>query len=381
MKKLKKSNNESQPVTTATNCNPADLMSMMNGMGGNMMMPNGMVSPMMDNTVVDHQPAEPLPAIVDTESVVTEESLTGDLPYFRYDICNVVPLCISEEKLEENKYVIVLKLLCKDCSGNLIILARSYGLESKEELDAVSELPLFDEKYFINTKLSANLLVEGLPAFTTELDFTAEDSSCSVIYVTGTSIDGTANSEEKETRFYLTTDVYSCINYIDYYIFASINNQHDLGLAVAVGYKTPSYSPIFMVDKIEKIINIAPVDNKVKRKSFKKKDISTAVGIIVKVSRFVSTTEREIAQILIPMVLDKKFDKSKFKGKTMSDIMETYCTDSDQYISTLNAPDSRIFGVDKEYTMIRGENKDNQSKIFLLDASILEELDQMVYEF
>ena len=81
------------------------------------------------------------------------------------------------------------------------------------------------------------------------------------------------------------------------------------------------------------------------------------------------------------MVLDKKFDKSKFKGKTMSDIMETYCTDSDQYISTLNAPDSRSFGVDKEYTMIRGENKDHQSKIFLLDASILEELDQMVYEF
>ena len=92
MKKLKKSNNESQPVTTATNCNPADLMSMMNGMCGNMMMPNGMVPPMMDNTVVDHQPAEPLPAIVDSESVVIEESLTGDLPYFRYDICNVVPL-------------------------------------------------------------------------------------------------------------------------------------------------------------------------------------------------------------------------------------------------------------------------------------------------
>ena len=180
MKKLKKSNNESQPVTTATNCNPADLMSMMNGISGNMMMPNGMVPPMTDNTVVDNQPAEPLPAIVDSESVVTEESLTGDLPYFRYDICNVVPLCISEEKLEENKYVIVLKLLCKDCSGNLIILARSYGLESKEELDAVSELPLFDEKYFINIKLSAKLLVEGLPACTTALDFTAEDSSCPV---------------------------------------------------------------------------------------------------------------------------------------------------------------------------------------------------------
>ena len=103
MKKLKKSNNESQPVTTATNCNPVDLMSMMNGMGGNMMMPDGIVPPMMDNTVVDHQPTEPLPAIVDTESVVTKESLTRDLPYFRYDICNVVPLCISEEKLEENK--------------------------------------------------------------------------------------------------------------------------------------------------------------------------------------------------------------------------------------------------------------------------------------
>ena len=75
MKKLKKSNNESQPVTTATNCNPADLMSMMNGMGGSMMMPNGMLPPMTDNTVVDNQPAEPLPAIVDSESVVTEESL------------------------------------------------------------------------------------------------------------------------------------------------------------------------------------------------------------------------------------------------------------------------------------------------------------------
>lgn len=377
MKRLKnKSENQQQNV--ATDINSTDLLGMMGSM--NNMGFKGPTIGEFNQEEATEVIQEQAPIENNIDQIVP--ALVGEIPedFEKYNIISFCPLCISKEEFEGGaKIAITLKLLCKDISGKLIVLVRNYGLESREELEAISALPMFEDNYFINTKIAADLLINALNTYSTEFDFTCNNLTVDnpEIYLTGKSING----GDIETRFYITTDIYSAINYIDYYIFASISNEHDLCLATGVGYQAPSFSPIFIVDKIEKIVNIAPVDNKAKKKSFKKKDTSTAVGVIAKVSRFVSTTEREVAQVLIPLVLDKKFDKNKFKGKTMTDVMQSYCVDSDQYISTLYAPDSRILGVDKEYTMIRGENKDHNTKIFLLDASTLEELDQMIGEF
>ena len=276
--------------------------------------------------------------------------------------------------------------LCKDGDDKLFILMRNYILNSEEDKMSIWALPFYHDydEEFDSGKIVNSLLNQCLDTYVSGMEFSVDDSFKKIsnpsVYLKASSI-----STKEEVVIKMTADVFSCMAFIDSYIFDKVDNEHDLTLATVAGSKVLDTSvEFFVVDKIESIVSMAPAEVHVKRKGLaklfgtKNKKYNTTLGIVLKVSRYISNDEREIVHILTPFDVGVEYDESKFRGNTIDNIQSNYYGDSDQYVGTLMISNIRLLGVDKEYMVIRGKSKDKRVKIFLFDSSVQQELKSLI---
>ena len=339
--------------------------------------------------IIDVAPGE-FKEVKEENSVVTEET----------------PIPPSEEVENKEEYLILktatpynatvinahgvsvgtIYFLCKDGDDKLFILMRNYILNSEEDKMSILALPFYHDydEEFASGKIVNSLLNQCLDTYVSGMEFSVDDSFKKVsnpsVYLKASSI-----STKEEVVIKMTADIFSCMSFIDSYIFDKVDNEHDLTLATVAGSKVLDTSvEFFVVDKIESIVSMAPVEVHVKRKGLaklfgtKNKKYNTTLGIVLKVSRYISNNEREIVHILTPFDVGVEYDESKFRGNTIDNIQSNYYGDSDQYVGTLMISNIRLLGVDKEYMVIRGKSKDKRVKIFLFDSSVQQELKSLI---
>lgn len=286
-----------------------------------------------------------------------------------------------------NKTIGTIYFICKDNDDKLFILMANYILESEEQINYFYSLPFYKdyEFEFVSTKIVNNFLVNCLDSYVSDLDFTIDNlndiHSIPDVYISANKV-----STKEKVNLKMNPEIFSCIAFINSYIYDRIDNIHDLTLATVAGSKSNDnyFVEFFVVDKINSVISMAPAEVSVKRKGLskifglKKNKYETTVGIVFKVSRFINNTDREVAHILAPFNVGTTFDNSKFRGNTIEKIQSKYYGDSDQYVGTLIINNIRIYGVDKEYMIIRGKRKDKVVKIFLLDSAAQKELNFLI---
>ena len=300
----------------------------------------------------------------------------------------------NPEKGQYGKAVLTF-LARKDIGSNkdqLVTFSIAYQITKDNEdfiydLDCVED----DEYDFIGRRILNKSLINYLDSyvvfdtkFATEENFDKEENP----YLT---LDATESDTRKAVKLRMTTDIASCVMFIDSYIKEMINNDHDFMLATTAGSKiSPNAAKFFVVDKIENIVEMAGAIvtdvyegknpfKKLHNKLFKKKRIyDTTVGLVLKVSKFVDKDTKETDFILTPFDVGVNFEQAKFRGKTLDDIQGKYFGDADQYVGTLMITNTHLMGVDKDYMIIRGKNKDGQLRLFLFDQSIQEELKHLI---
>lgn len=320
-------------------------------------------------------------------------------------IDSIVPLGISKRIITKDGKdinIATLTFLIHGSLSELMILGKNYIIESKEQNDLIEALPFYNDDKFESYKVSTGLLCRTLESHISDLDLTAvnitnelydwlhivDNSNTSEFFNSGHGkfmIESKNIDNNEDGKFIITPYIADCIKFIDSYIYGGIKNEHDLTLASVLPVEKPTENGlgfvacpeenIFLVDNIEDIVSMAPAITKKQ-----KKDI-TSIGVVLKVSNFVSTSEKNIAYILIPFDSEEGYGIKKFKGKSIDDIMKEYYGDSDQYVSRLMIDDVRIGGLDKEYMMIKGCTKDEKYTMFLLDKAAKEKLINMIKEY
>lgn len=334
--------------------------------------------------------AEEFKEVKEENSVVTEET---PIPSFD-EVENKEEYLILKTATPYNATIMnahgvsvgTIYFLCKDGDDKLFILMRNYILNSEEDKMSIWALPFYHDydEEFASGKIVNSLLNQCLDTYVSGMEFSVDDSFKKVsnpsVYLKASSI-----STKEEVIIKMTADIFSCMSFIDSYVFDKVDNEHDLTLATVAGSKVLDTSvEFFVVDKIESIVSMAPAEVHVKRKGFaklfgtKNKKYNTTLGIVLKVSRYISNNEREIVHILTPFDVGVEYDESKFRGNTIDNIQSNYYGDSDQYVGTLMIPSVRLLGVDKEYMVIRGKSKDKRVKIFLFDSSVQQELKSLI---
>ena len=284
------------------------------------------------------------------------------------------------------KHVATIYFLCKNKDNNLFVLMRNYILDSEEEILSIQALPFAqdDDIDFASRKIVNNMLNTCLDTYVIDMKFHV-DEGFDKIANPDVWLEANKLSTKEEVKIKMTADIFSCIAFIDSYIFEGIDNEHDLTLATVAGSKVIDSSvDFFIVDKIESIVSMAPAEVKVKRKGLaklfglKKVKYDTTLGIVLKVSKYINNNEREVAQILTPFDVGVQFDESKFRGNTIDNIQDKYYGDSDQFVGTLMITNIRLYGIDKEYMIIRGKTKDKKVRLFLFDSSTQQELRHLI---
>lgn len=279
-----------------------------------------------------------------------------------------------------------LYFLCRDNNNNLFVIMKNFNsTEINSNIIPFAEDTEFD---FASRKIVCNSLRNYLDCYTVDMQFYVEDNFASdknpTVYMYGTS-----NSEDglKTTKLEMSSNVFTCINFVNEYVKDNIECEHDLALATVAGSKITNSAEFFVVDKVEVVSIVPAIMPKTKFRKFVDKikgvkEITTNIAMVIKVTRFIDKDLKESDYILTTFNASRVFDEDKFKNKSIEDIQNTYYGDSDQYISTLLTMDTRLLGaIDKNYMIIRGKNKYKNLKIFLFDDTIVEELNRLINEF
>lgn len=351
-------------------------MGAMGGLGG---MLGGLMGGSMPSVNLDD------PNVIDGEATIDGEKVT--IPNKDRFILTATPFNLSVAKSNNDKEVATLSYLCKDKDSKLFIVARNFIIDSEEDREIIATIPFAEDvdSDFASRIICNHMFMQNMDVYVADMNFKVDDdfnkNEDPIVHVEAIDI-----KSKDVINIDMTAEVFSCIAYIDSYVFEDLTNDHDLTLAsVAASKETESPTTFFVVDSLEGIISMAPAvvpkTGIEKIKHLFSKETTSTVGVIAKFNRFISKDEKETATILCPLDVGKVYPDSKFKGKTIADIENTYFTDADQYVATLIVQNIRIFGVDKEYMMIRGKTKDKKVKIFLLDSAIKEQLEYKIEEF
>ena len=322
------------------------------------------------------------------DMIPTEDIIDADVTEITSDkiedksniIKTVTPFTIvSREK--NGKNVATLSFLCLDGNDELFTLNRNYVLD-EEDNEIIKLIDFHVECMYPNAIICNQLITNHLPCYISDFKFEVENLKDNRVF-----LNATETRKMTVKKFEFDPEVYAALNFIDDYIFGEdIENDYDLRLATAIGSKENDNVEFFVIDSIDNITSMVSIDthsNNIfdKIKDVFSKDESTSIGLVFRASRFISKAERETISLLTPFDIGVVLDKSKFKGDTIKSLQENYYGDSDQYVSTLIADESRIYGIDKEYLMIRGKNKNGIIKIFLLDQNIKADLIHKIKEY
>jgi len=330
-----------------------------------------------------------------SEIICTEEESQIDYKEANpINIMTATPLLIQykDQNKHDNYVVANITFLCTDDSNSIFTLSRNFIIDDINELNYLESIPLYEENNFISTKIAAYYINKNNLSYITDFNFTVAPNYDKVknpkVNFVGFEIINEDNVLRKGERkiFTVSPDIFACISFIESYIHECITNEYDLTMATVGGSKIVENSEFFVINDIVDIISLAPADKELTFKEkissiFKKKELSTSIALVAKVMRY-SDAGPEILSLLIPFNIGIRLPKEKFKsGDTVKEIQDKYFGDSDQYISTFIVSKVRFKGIDKEFMVVRGKNKDNNFKIFLIDSSIKTKLIKMIEEY
>jgi len=345
--------------------------------------------------------------------------MNGMMPMMGDVIGNVEAKEITEEEVAEEEKVIniltaspynifkygevpnmsaTISFICRTVDNELITLNKSYKITTDEQEMFLECTGLLedDEADFIGKRILTRTLINYLPTYNSNLEFETEedfDKSEDPHFVLKNCREG---SSLALATIRMSSNIASTIMFVDSYLTDDVINDHDFMLATTVGSKVEeSPAEIFVVDHIDSIVAMAGAEvdyeessnffkrifNKIFRRGKNKAVYDTTIGLVAKVSRFKDKDTKENYFVLIPFNIGVSFPEEKFRGKTIQSIQNEYFGDADQYVSTLTIPTTHIFGVDKDYMILRAKNKDKKLKIFLIDNSVKEELIHQINNF
>jgi hypothetical protein len=321
-----------------------------------------------------------------------------DFAYSVIHVKTVTPLDITTYKNKNvGTYFATMNFLCtiesddtKTYPNKLAIICKNYLGKHEEDVETCEVMPFFIDDEFISRKICDHLLFENIPRIITEFDFIADSfiasgESDSVNFKGHLLTEYMIPDQKDDILMDVSLEQFASLAFIDSYIVNGDMNEYDLSLATAVGSKIPDkVSKFFVIDDIVSIVSMCKAEKKSKnifKNIFCKKENNTSIGLVFKAMRYKNANERETVSLLTPFNLEVSLPDKKFKGDTVESLEEKYYGDADQYVSTLLVENIRLQGVDKEYMMIRGKNKNMDVYVFLLDASITDKLTKLIEEY
>lgn len=296
----------------------------------------------------------------DVDEVVKDESKDEEIPIHRID--RVVPLTILAKKNYQGHTIESLVLLGHDSDEDkFVAFIHNYITYDYDTVDIIKTIPFHSDNNFISEKMVASMLLNSkyVDSYITDFKFDLDDEMNTVKLLCN------PNKSGKQTIFEFSNNLFSSISFIDNYIADPITNNHDISVATAHGYDDSKEVKIFRVSELKEILSMAEVDKK-----------STTISLVLKVA----DKEDNIAKILCSFNVGKRFPRSKFKKATVEYLERGFLVDGDQYLEEYMFT-AQIKNEDKEYTIIRGTNKNNESKLFLFGIDDIKKLETMIEEY
>lgn len=373
---MKTTSRKNQPDSQPTPSPDMGMSNMFgNMMGGGMMggmPPFQQPEPPVEENVIDGEYKEVSPEPVESDDTATNEMIITD-EVVEDQTANHITMKTSSLMTiyrKEDSTIATVYFLCKDINDKLFVLAKNYQAETREDIKSLDNIVGSESELWYNNKLTHRMIMNTLNCYNTDFDF-GEQSDFKTNFDPYISITASKSDTNEEYNISMPSEQFACIAYIDNYIIAGKNNEHDFNIACS-GMFSESIPPaqFAVVENIESIVYMTEA---VKVSKFKKIGSKESLAVVMKVSYFIGN-ERQVNYILTPWYTDKKYNKSKFKGKTIKDIENDFYKDADQYNANLKVDELRLNNIDKEYMMLHGVNKEGQVKIFLLDSSVKEEL-------
>lgn len=244
--------------------------------------------------------------------------------------------------------------LCKDNNDELFILNTNYVIESLEDDEMLKTMIIHNTRMFVGTTLVTSILVDSLKSYTTDFEMKKENSDITMSAIT---------SDKKYITLKLSENIFASMKMMDSFILEGITNPHDISLASISAFTNDNDSIEFVeISKIESIVNISKIS---------KNDI----GVIFRVA-----LSDEVVSLLVPFRVEFNIKRKKFKGLSMDKIQETYMSDDNQYVNEF-CFNFKFSNIDKDYFCIKGKNKNNISKLFLLDSTTVIELKNLIESY
>jgi len=269
---------------------------------------------------------------------------------------NSVPYNISPKILN----VSTLFFIAQTKSGDTCVLYTSYLSEEEIEDEMIKSSPFHVDNNFSSFRICADIIVDSFPTYIT--DFIFDYNNEEEYYKFSIMCKNIDNSNDP-TRFYMSSDVFCSIKYIDNYLFDGNINNYELSMASISGREMDNLSKVIMVEKIDSIAAVVQI----------KKSTTYAIEFIV-------VNGENKYTILSTFDLGKKFNRKKSKGITIDKLNNTFLKDSDQYLQIFSEF-CKFNNINKEYLIIKAKNKDNINNIFMIDEDIKTEFEKMIFEY
>ena len=297
----------------------------------------------------------------------------------RIILSKATPLGISEKQGEKS---VMLLFLCKTTLNQLFILKRAIGIESDEDAHVIISNPLYDNNNFINQKATEALLISTLPSYLTDLDFNVDtDYTYNKKTLVSTDFYG---EDGNMINVYMPVDVFGAIAYTEYNVFCGLNNNHALTKSIISALEPAEEMGFFVVEEIEEIVSMAQVEvaNPKKKLFGKKQQLGNTIALVAKVSRTVQAEDnhlvKEFAYLLFSVATQNSYNKSKFKGYTVSKLSEEFFGDNDQFVTDYMIDQIRMFNIDKEFMAIKGSSKNNDTFMFMFDSNMCKKIERLI---
>ena len=288
-------------------------------------------------------------------------------------VCPInMSIIIPKSKDEDNEsysFIGRVTWLCKTVFDNLLCLTSNYVAEDEYDEESLVNIPLLEDKNYVNFKIESDMLMGTLPHYLTDLEFSFDSNSDSIHHTSDTEIYCVGiEYKDEQTIFHKITvspEVFGVLKFMDEYILEGVPNYGNLHRSILTGPIEDNNTSIFVVDKIN-ILDIARIGGR----------RSTSVAIKMEVSHVQKTEEKY--NLLVPFDLGKKFPKKKFGKKKAEELSNGYFKDPNNYIDdfTFNCELK-----DVDYLFLRCRNANDDSILFAIPNDIKSVLIDTIEEY
>ena len=220
------------------------------------------------------------------------------------------------------------------------ILSVNYILSGDEDIAKLQKLPFFNPNKYFSDSFSTHMIVDKLPKYVCDNEFEIENINDPKTTISMEGFDiSNMDSKSDIVRIEMSIDVFSTIKFID---------------------------------EIPWLLGLSRIN---------RKSTSVAVAFRAHTSRNNLTTEYidNSISILMPIDLKIKFRRRKFKDK-LNTVLDKFLEDDDQYLNSFIFY-ARFKNIDKEYLCIKAFNKNEESKLILLDSAATKRLKKLIMDY